>query len=161
MILTRTAVTVLLLSLLVAGPARSASDKYKDEERNDLSLSGLVANPYRPGVFIRTPREEVRRRFAKPAATRRRVEGGGEPAISGTTLMLRAISTFNAKKRRPMIGDVVRHLRHYPNAKDQVWVLVDRYRANNPQMRHHVDTVKAMVEAALAKSVDKNYRLLN
>ena len=57
--LTRTAVTVLLFSLLVAGPARSASDKYKDDDRSDLSLSGLVANPYRPGDFIRTPREEV------------------------------------------------------------------------------------------------------
>ncbi len=159
MILTRTAVTVLLFSLLVAGPARSGSDKYKDDDRSDLSLSGLVANPYRPGDFIRTPREEVRRRFAKPAEPGRRRDG--ESAISGTTLMLRAISTFDTKKRRPMIGDVVRHFRHYPNAKDQVWVLVDRYRANNPQMRHHVDTVKAMVEAALAKAVDKNYRLLN
>lgn len=159
MILTRTAVTVLLFSLLVAGPARSASDKYKDDERSDLSLSGLVANPYRPGDFIRTPREEVRRRFAKPAEPGRRRDG--ESAISGTTLMLRAISTFDVKKRKLMIGDVVRHLRHYPNAKDQVWVLVDRYRANNPQMRHHVDTVKAQVEAALTKAVDKNYRLLN
>jgi len=156
MILTRTAVTVLLFSLLVAGPARSASDKYKDDDRSDLSLSGLVANPYRPGDFIRTPREEVRRRFAKPGRRR-----DGESAISGTTLMLRAISTFDVKKRKLMIGDVVRHLRHYPNAKNQVWVLVDRYRANNPQMRHHVDTVKAQVEAALTKAVDKNYRLLN
>ena len=157
--LTRTAVTVLLFSLLVAGPALSASDKYKDDDRSDLSLSGLVANPYRPGDFIRTPREEVRRRFARPAERGRRRDG--ESAISGTPLMLRAISAFATKKRRPMIGDVVRYFRHYPNAKDQVWVLVDRYRANNPQMRHHVDTVKAMVEAVLAKAVDKNYRLLN
>ncbi len=159
MILTRTAITVLLLSLMVAAPARSGSDKGEEDDRSALSLSGLVANPYRPGDFIRTPREEVRRRFAKPAEPGRRREV--EPAISGTTLMLRAISAFNADKRKTMIGDVVRHLRHYPNAKDLVWTLVDRYRANNPHLRHHVDTVKAQVETALAKDVDKTYRLLN
>lgn len=159
MILTRTAVTVLLFSLMVAAPARSASDKTEEDDKHALSLSGLVANPYRPGDFIRTPREEVRRRFAKPTEPGRRREG--EPAISGTTLMLRAISTFNAKKRRPMIDDVVRHLRHYPNAKDQVWVLVDRYGANNPHMRRYVAAVKAEVEVALARRTDKNYRLLN
>ena len=159
MILTRTSTAVLLFSFLIVGPALSAPDDGKPAGSNDLSLSGLVANPYRPGDFIRTPREEVRRRFAKPVEPAR--ERQGEPAISGTTLMLRAISAFNADKRRTMIGDVVRHFRHYPDAKDLVWLLVDRYRANNPQMHGHVDAVKAQVETALAKGSDGNYRLLN
>lgn len=123
-----------------------------------LDLSGLLANPYDPGDFPRTPAEAMRLRFAKPVPSPR--ERQGRPDISGTTLVLRAISEFNPDERATMVGDAVRHLRHYPQVKDEVWALVEQYRRNNPWMSAHVTAVKEAVEKRLEIAAGEGYNIL-
>lgn len=75
-----------------------------------------------------------------------------QPVLSGTKLMLRAISEFNPEQRRIRVGDLARHLRAHPEVKLDIYTLVDRYLVNNPHMAIHGARVKRMLEGELAHS---------
>ena len=73
-----------------------------------------------------------------------------QPVLSGTKLMLRAISEYNPEQRRIRVGDLARHLRGHPEVKPDIYTLVDRFLANNPHMAIHGARVKQMLESELA-----------
>ena len=153
-------IATFVVTLLTREPPSNTSSYHAPSAKRTggLDLSGLLANPYDPGDFPRTPAEEMRLRFAKPMPSPR--ERRARPDISGTTLVLRAISAFNPDERSTMVGDAVRHLRHYPQVKDEVWALVEQYRRNNPWMSEHVLAVKEAVEQRLEIASGEGHNLL-
>lgn len=91
---------------------------------------------------------------------RRRQGLAPQPVLSGTKLMLRAISEYNPEQRRIRVDDLARHLRAHPEVKLDVYTLIDRFLANNPHMAIHGARVKRMLEGELAHS-QRNLPYLN
>lgn len=80
----------------------------------------------------------------------RRREGlAPQPVLSGTKLMLRAISELNPEQRRIRVADLARHLRAHPEVKVDIYTHVDTYLANNPHMAIHGARVTRMLEGEL------------
>ncbi len=132
---------VVLVGLYLATPG---------ERIEKFGLTALLEGPTADGDQVLTPLEEARARFNE--RYRLNYDSKTRPEISGTKLMLRAISEFNERERSIMIDDAVRLLRDHPDAKPQVFALVDKFLSNNPHMATHGEKVKTVVEQQLAEA---------
>ncbi len=131
---------VVLVGLYLATPK---------ERVEKFGLEALLRGPNEDSDQVLTPLEEARDRFNDQY--RLSYKSSTRPEISGTKLMLRAISEFNEREREIMIDDAVRLLRDHPDAKPQVFALVDQFLVNNPHMAPHGKKVKSAVEQQLAQ----------
>jgi len=113
----------------------------------NFGLDALVDGTESDETHLLTPLEEARAAFREQY--RLEYKSRTNPEITGTRLLLRAISELNARERQIKIDDAVRLLRDYPEAKPTVYALVDTYLENNPHMATRGATVKAIVEARL------------
>lgn len=120
----------------------------QDDAKPRFGLADLVANPYDDDGQILTPLEEARQAFRDRFKTdpKRRER----PDISGTSLMLRAILELDPAQRQTAINDVVRHLRRFPEVKDDVYALVETFRSNNPHLSDRIAAVTQTVDQRLA-----------
>jgi len=139
---------VVLVGLYLATPG---------ERIEKFGLSALLEGPTGETSQVLTPLEEARDRFNE--RYRLNYDSKTRPEISGTKLMLRAISEFNERERGIMIDDAVRLLRNHPDAKPQVFTLVDTFLSNNPHMADHGAKVKSMVEQQLAEAPTRQFGL--
>lgn len=143
-------VFVILVGLYMATP-RERIEKF--------GLSALLEGPVSESSHVTTPLEAARDRFNE--RYRRNYDAGKRPEITGTKLMLRAISEFNEHERSIMIDDAVRLLRDNPDIKPEVYAMVDQYLANNPHMTPHGKKVKASVEQQLAEAPKRRLEWLD
>ena len=139
---------VILVGLYMATPK---------ERIEKFGLSALLEGPDRGGDQVLTPLEAARARFNERYHLN--YESKTRPEISGTKLMLRAISEFNERERSIIIDDAVRLLHDHPDAKPQIFALVDQFLENNPHMAEHGQTVKSAVEQQLAQAPTRNFGL--
>jgi len=140
----------LLVGLYLATPG---------ERIEKFGLTALLEGPIDNGDQVLTPLEAARDRFNE--RYRLNYDSTNRPEISGTKLMLRAISEFNERERAIMIDDAVRLLRNHPAAKPQVFALVDQFLTNNPHMLTHGQKVKSMVEEHLAEAPKRRLEWLD
>lgn len=115
-----------------------------------FGLSALLEGPAEESSQVMTPLEEARTRFNE--RYRANPRAGTRPEITGTKLMLRAISELNERERGIKIDDAVRLLRDHPDAAREVYALVDQYLQNNPHMATHGEQVKSAVAKQLAEA---------
>ena len=139
---------VVLVGLYMATPK---------ERVEKFGLSALLEGPNRTSDEVLTPLEAARARFNE--RYRLNYDSKTRPEISGTKLMLRAISEFNERERNIAVDDAVRLLRDNPDAKPQIFALVDQFIANNPHMAEHGEMVKSLVEQRLEEAPTRNFGL--
>ena len=141
---------VVLVGLYLATPS---------ERVEKFGLEALLQGPDGDNDQVRTPLEAARERFNDEYRLNYRTST--RPEISGTKLMLRAISEFNERERSLMVEDAVRLLRDHPDAKPQVFALVDQYLSNNPHMAPHGVKVKTAVEQQLLEEPSRRLDFLD
>jgi hypothetical protein len=141
---------IVLVGLYLATPG---------ERIEKFGLTALLEGPRGESSSVMTPLEEARDRFNE--RYRLSQDSGTRPEITGTKLMMRAISEFNEHEREIMIDDAVRLLRENPGVKPQVYALVDQYLLNNPHLATRGETVKATVDVQLAKVPTHSFGLEN
>lgn len=139
---------IVLVGLYLATPA---------ERVEKFGLTALLEGPQGESSQVMTPLEEARDRFNE--RYRLNYKSGTRPEITGTKLMLRAISELNERERGIKIDDAVRLLRDHPDARPQVYALVDQFLLNNPHMATHGEAVKSAVEQQLAEGPKSNLGL--
>ena len=137
---------IVLVGLYLATP---------DERIEKFGLSALLEGTAGERSDVLTPLEEARHRFNE--RYRLNYDSKTNPEISGTKLMLRAISEFNDRERGIIVDDAVRLLRKHPQAKPQVFALVDQFLLNNPHLADHGASVKSIVEQQLAGAPSQNF----
>lgn len=123
-------------------------DRSSNEGKNELSLSGLVADPFDKEVHVLTPLEDMREQFK--ARYKIEPKKQRDPEVAGTILMLRAVSELDPELHATAIDDAVRHLRRNPQVLDKVYRIVDNYADNNPHLADKVKDVERAVKAKLA-----------
>jgi hypothetical protein len=115
-----------------------------EERIEKFGLTGLLDGPSSDPDHVMTPLEEARQRFKEEYRVDR--VSKTPPEISGTKLMMRAISELNGRERQLKIDDAVRLLRKHPDSIRQVFALVDKYLSNN----EHLAPLGAEVKTAVA-----------
>jgi hypothetical protein len=139
---------ILLVGLYLATPA---------ERIEKFGLTALLEGPPAENNQMMTPLEEARDRFNE--RYRKNYDAGRRPEITGTKLMLRAISEFNERERSIMIDDAVRLLRDHPDTKPNVYAMVDQFLLNNPHLAPHGKNVISAVEQQLAETPTHSFGL--
>lgn len=124
-----------------------------------FGLSELLEGPSSDSDHVLTPVEEARRRIDDEL--RGKDKSKTSPVISGTKMMMRAISELNARDRKIKIGDVVRLLRNHPDAVPEVFVLIDTYLANNPRLASRGVEVKTTVATRLKEDSPDRFGFLD
>ena len=124
-----------------------------------FGLSSLLDGPSRRPDHVMTPLEEARQRFKAGHRTDR--DSRRSPEISGTKLMMRAISELNERQRQLKIADAVRLLRKHPESIVEVFALTDKYLANNPRLAPLGANVKTAVVARLKDKAPERFEFLD
>lgn len=123
-----------------------------------FGLADLVADHRDQDDGLSTPLEAARRSFNEHYAI---TPEARNPEIAGTKLMLRAVSELNAHERDIKVRDAVRLLRDHPDVTPEIFALVDKYLARNPQLADNGRVVKEAVAQQLSTKPSRRLEFLD